>query len=115
MALRRHRQWCRENAYPWSPWRDALEQALLSLTNPQEPSPLDVAVAAADGAGMNTTATLAYDLDEVARLLSVSRATVERLVSGPDAELPSVKIGKARRVHRDDLDAYLDGQRKGAA
>lgn len=115
MALRVYRRWCRDNGYPWSPWRDALDQALLSLTNPQQPSPLDVLAAAPDGAGMNTTATLAYDLDEVARLLSVSKATVERLVSGPDAELRSVKIGKARRVHRDDLDAYLDGQRKGAA
>lgn len=114
-ALKLHRQWCREQGYAWSPWRDELEHTLFSVLNRQEPSPLDTAGAVPDGAPMNGTGKLAYDLDEAARLLSVSKSTVERLVAGPDPELPSIRIGKARRIHRHDLEDYLAGKRKAVA
>lgn len=45
-------------------------------------------------------------VSEVARVLRVSRATFYRRVLRPGA-LRTVQIGAARRVRREDLDAYL--------
>jgi excisionase family DNA binding protein len=49
------------------------------------------------------------DLATAARFLAVSERAVRRLVA--DGDLPSVLIGRSRRIHRDDIDAYLRTQR----
>jgi excisionase family DNA binding protein len=49
------------------------------------------------------------DLATAARFLAVSERAVRRLVA--DGDLPSVLIGRTRRIHRDDIDAYLRTQR----
>ena len=49
---------------------------------------------------------------EVARCLGLSPRTVRRLLASGD--LPSVTVGRARRVHVDDLDRYI-ATLKGAA
>lgn len=54
---------------------------------------------------------LLYGIDAVADVLSLSQRTVGRLIVG--GLIPSVKIGAARRVHRDDLLAYANGLRNG--
>lgn len=55
---------------------------------------------------MPTTTPLLLTLDEVAATLAVTRRTIERLVAA-DA-LRSVHIGRAVRVARRDLDAYVE-------
>lgn len=45
-------------------------------------------------------------LEEVQERLALSRSSVARLVN--NGELPSVRVGKARRVRLDDLLAFLD-------
>lgn len=52
---------------------------------------------------------LLYDVGAVADVLRLSKRTVGRLVA--DGQIPSVKVGAARRVHRDDLLAYANGLR----
>ena len=44
-------------------------------------------------------------LDEAAERLLVSRRTVERAIAA--GRLSRIKIGKAVRIHPDDLDAYV--------
>jgi excisionase family DNA binding protein len=55
----------------------------------------------------------ALTTDQVARVLGLSRFTVNTLISRGD--LRSVKIGAARRVLRRDLDAYLATLASGGA
>lgn len=55
----------------------------------------------------------ALTTDQVARVLGLSRSTVNTLISRGD--LRSVKIGAARRVLRRDLDAYLATLASGGA
>lgn len=55
----------------------------------------------------------ALTTDQVARVLGLSRSTVNTLISRRD--LRSVKIGAARRVLRRDLDAYLATLASGGA
>jgi excisionase family DNA binding protein len=50
---------------------------------------------------------------QVATILGVSDKTVWRLVAS--GELPSVKIGQARRVVPEDLAAYIARLRRGAS
>ncbi len=45
---------------------------------------------------------------EVAELLGLGESTVRRMMR--DGDLASVKIGAARRVRQEDLDAYMDRQ-----
>lgn len=52
---------------------------------------------------------LLYDIGAVADALRLSKRTVGRLIA--DGQIPSVKVGAARRVHRDDLSAYANGLR----
>lgn len=52
---------------------------------------------------------LLYDIGATADVLRLSKRTVGRLIA--DGQIPSVKIGAARRVHRDDLLAYANGLR----
>lgn len=48
-------------------------------------------------------------LDDVARILAVSRRTVERLVAGGDLPKP-VKIGASSRMPEDDVQRYIERQ-----
>ena len=54
---------------------------------------------------------LLYDPATTARLLSVSRATVYKLLDPDPAtglpRLPSVKVGRSRRITRDALLAFV--------
>ena len=45
----------------------------------------------------------------VASMLDLSRRTIEELVAS--GELPSLKIGKRRLVHPDDLREFIDARR----
>ena len=55
---------------------------------------------------------LAYTLTEAARLLSVGKRKVEYMVQA--GELKSVKIGRARRITRAELLAYVEKQQTAA-
>lgn len=46
------------------------------------------------------------NINEVAAVLRVSKMTVYRFIH--DGRLPAVRISNSLRVHRSDLDAYLD-------
>lgn len=48
-----------------------------------------------------------FKVYEAAEYLTVNARTIERLIEA--GALPSVKIGRARRIFKADLDAYLDG------
>jgi len=52
------------------------------------------------------TVKLLYTVEEAARLLSVSVATLYRLMAKGDVRY--IKIGRARRIKRDDLVAYVE-------
>ncbi len=56
------------------------------------------------------TAPLLLTLDEAARSLSMSKRTVEDLVYRGD--LPSVRVGRCRRIAAQDLADYVDGLRQ---
>ncbi len=45
-------------------------------------------------------------LDEAAERLHVHRITVHRLIS--DGRLPSLKVGRARRIRASDLDRFIE-------
>ena len=47
-------------------------------------------------------------VEEVTRILKISRATVQRWCRG--GELPAVKIGKSYRIRREDLDLWYEGK-----
>jgi excisionase family DNA binding protein len=49
--------------------------------------------------------------NDVARLLNISRAFAYQLMR--QGEIPTVKIGNAVRVRKDDLLAYIDYNRRG--
>lgn len=49
--------------------------------------------------------------EETARVLSVSRKTIYRLTGAGD--LPVVKVGGLMRIHRDDVEAYVEQNRTG--
>ena len=48
-----------------------------------------------------------FDLKAVGRILSISRSAVYELVR--KGELETVKIGRSRRVTREQLDKFVDG------
>jgi excisionase family DNA binding protein len=99
-ALAAHWAWCRANGFPWPAELDELGRLLSrDASNGQEATTLGDRSDLADTALMPPV--LLLDLDEVARRLSVSRRTVERLAE--TGELPTVKIGASRRVHVEAL------------
>lgn len=49
---------------------------------------------------------LAYPPNDAAQILGVSRATIYNLMNA--GEIPSVKIGRCRRIRHEALIAYLD-------
>lgn len=112
-ALLHYRRRLRQN-YHWPPPDiDALERALAQPSGTAAgrpgPPPVDPSGGGTDGGPDRLLVTV----EEAARMLAVSQRTVERLLA--DDRLPSVTIGRARRIHRDDLDAFLDRHRNGAA
>ncbi|WP_353813861.1 helix-turn-helix domain-containing protein [Agromyces sp. SYSU T00266] len=48
---------------------------------------------------------LLYSPDAAARLLGVGRSTVYELLA--DGTIPSLKIGRARRIRREALEAFV--------
>jgi excisionase family DNA binding protein len=50
---------------------------------------------------------LLHPVDEGARLLGISRATLYRLVAA--GEIPIVRIGRSSRIRRKDLDDFING------
>ncbi len=54
-----------------------------------------------------------YTAAELARLLAVSRKTVDRLVRR--GALPVYRFGRARRFRRTDLETFLAASRTGTA
>jgi excisionase family DNA binding protein len=114
VAIRGHRE---QMARSYQPVPDQLRQiedwCSAWVRKGQEGSSLDGGGDVAEAAPM--TEPLLLTLDRTAELLGVSVSTVKRLVAGDDPELVSVVIGNSRRVHRDDLDAYLAGKREAAA
>ena len=56
---------------------------------------------------MNIPGTDVYiTIEEVAQLLRLSKMSVYRLVHV--REIPARKFGRSYRIHRDDLDAYIE-------
>jgi excisionase family DNA binding protein len=53
------------------------------------------------------------NVHEVASILRISEGLTYRLLDR--GELPKLKIGGAVRVHPDDLEQYMNSQRKAAA
>lgn len=49
---------------------------------------------------------LMLTVPEVAQALNIKRTTVYELMRRGD--IPSVKIGKSRRIHRQQFDAYVE-------
>lgn len=54
---------------------------------------------------MQTTPML-YTTDHAAKLLGISRSKLYELL---DAEIPSVHVGRLRRIRHTDLEAYVAG------
>lgn len=53
------------------------------------------------------------DVNETARYVGLSTFTVRKMAK--DGSLPAAKIGRAYRFKRDDIDAYMRIQYKGAS
>lgn len=47
---------------------------------------------------------------EVAKRLNVSRTKAYELISGPDPEIPSLRIGRSRRIPRQLLNEWMARQ-----
>lgn len=82
-------------------------EARLGARSGQERTSLDGFEPDPDSGSMS----LLYDYEDAGRALSVSPRTVRRLVQG--GELRGVKIGSARRIHKDDLANFADRLRQG--
>jgi excisionase family DNA binding protein len=52
-----------------------------------------------------------YSVKELAEVLSVSQRTIFRLMERGD--LPYYEIGRAKRFRKSDVEAYLEGQKRG--
>jgi len=79
-----------------SPVLEQLELLIAARSGPERPTVDGFELAPNDG-----LMSLLQTYEEAGRALSVSPRTVRRLVA--DGELKAVRIGSARRVHRDDL------------
>jgi excisionase family DNA binding protein len=79
--------------------------ALLSAAFPDRGRQETTNLAEDDGDGDTPLMALALNLRRIGDALDVSERTVQRLVIS--GELPSVKIGKARRVRVDDLQRFV--------
>lgn len=95
-ALDDYRLRCRVNGGRMSPVLEQLELLIAARSGPERPTVDGFELAPNDG-----LMSLLQTYEEAGRALSVSPRTVRRLVA--DGELKAVRIGSARRVHRDDL------------
>jgi excisionase family DNA binding protein len=64
-------------------------------------------------AGSDLVAPIQYKIEDTARLLSVSRRTVERLIA--QGELATIGTGKLKRVPYDSIVAYQNRHRNDEA
>ncbi|MFC9559598.1 helix-turn-helix domain-containing protein [Agromyces sp. NPDC056965] len=55
---------------------------------------------------MTPDAPLLYSPESAARLLGIARSTLYELLSS--GALPSVKIGRSRRIRRDAIEMFVD-------
>ncbi len=87
-------------------WREIIRTAdpVLSVAVVYGNAMRDSAENATQGSGE----PLAYSLADAARLLSVGKRKVEYMIQS--GELGSIKIGRARRIPRSELLAYLKQQ-----
>ena len=61
-----------------------------------------------DTASYGSAPTALLTVDAVARYLSCSRRTVERLIER--GELEPLRVGRRRRLRIEDVDAYVEGR-----
>lgn len=110
-ALNLHREWARRQHIPTPTELDAIRDALVRVaTSGQErPSLVDIDPSAHPPA----VAPLLLTYPEAASVLGLSERQVRRLVA--DGRVPSVRHGRSVRIHRDDLEAYAQSLRSGAA
>jgi excisionase family DNA binding protein len=105
MALQLHAKSCRNNGLPFPSELQHLAEACWARakgdSNRQGPTSLAEVVEQVQGAPV----ALLMDTSEAAEVLAVSQRQVERLVAS--GELPSVRVGGARRIRRADLEAYV--------
>lgn len=106
VAIRCHRQRLRADLQPTPPALADIERDCAQRAREGQEGPmLETGGLGDDGNGM----TLLLTPEQVADALAVSSSTIKRLLASED--LPSVKIGDARRVHRDDVERYVDSLR----
>ncbi len=49
-------------------------------------------------------------VDEVAKLLKLSKITIYRLIK--TGEIPAYKVGASWRINKEDLEAYIESKKK---
>jgi excisionase family DNA binding protein len=107
-ALDVHVRWCATNAIPVPRDVRAMRVAL-SVSNGQERTEVAGGLADGDDLGGLKGARLLTP-DQVARRLGLSSRSVRRLVGS--GELPSVKIGGARRVDPVDVSEFIETRKR---
>lgn len=107
LALARHLRRCRDDGLEVPDAVRQLADATLAVARGrQEATNVDVLAELTDGGPAMGSYLLDYET--AARLLGVSRRTVERLVASGD--LVAVTVGDGSpRIRRSDLEAYVDG------
>lgn len=91
----------------WSGVLTDLERQLVALISDHVSSTVTITVDTADTPPDDRPMTYR----EAADRLGVSYSTLRRLVDR--GELPVVVVGRRPRIHAHDLDAYLEGNRRG--
>jgi excisionase family DNA binding protein len=108
-ALARYFTWARDNGLrPPTEFVGFADRCLAEakrLRLGQDGAHVDVLAGLMESAAMPEP--LLVDQKEVARLLNTSISTVKRMVAA--GQLPGVKLGRATRVRRADVDAYVEG------
>lgn len=51
-----------------------------------------------------------FTITEAAIYVNVSKRTIHRLIASGELPQP-IKIGRSSRIHREDVDAYINAQR----
>lgn len=105
-ALEDYRIRCRVNGGRPPPVLEQLQLLLSDRGGQGLPNVDEFEVAPDDG-----LMSLLNTYEDAGKALSVSQRTIRRLVQG--GELRAVRIGAARRIHRDDLLSYAERLRQG--
>jgi excisionase family DNA binding protein len=109
VALRVHQKWLRENGRQAPAGIVELQRWCQSrVSEGQEGSELDTLVDIIHDA----VSKLLWTPTEVGKALSCSQSTVKRLIGS--GELPSIKVGNARRISVTDLKDFIE-KSKGSA